>query len=128
MQAVQTISPSAVVTRPAAHAVQAIVPVEDEYLPAGQFVHVVARPSGGLNLPTTQDTHEVWPAVGWEVPPGQSEHAAVPVPSAYWPVGQDVHNAELYTATRTWWQKKQPRKKISKTITKKTLENHTMKT
>jgi hypothetical protein len=95
VQAVQTISPSVVVTKPAAQPVQAVVPVEDEYFPAGQLVHVVARPSGGLNLPTTQDTHEVWPAVGWEVPPGQSEHAAVPVPSANWPVGQDVHDAEL---------------------------------
>jgi hypothetical protein len=95
VHAVQTLNPSDVVTEPAAQPVQAVVPVEEEYLPAGQLEQEVARPSGGLKVPTTHEAQKVWPAVDWAVPPGQSEQAAVPMLAENWPVGQEVHRAEL---------------------------------
>jgi hypothetical protein len=56
-------------------------------------------------VPTTHDGHELWPAEGCAVPPGQSTHVVAPVPAANRPDKHDVHEATLCANTREQAQK-----------------------
>jgi hypothetical protein len=48
-------------------------PVVDEKVPGSHTVHAVTTPPG-LNCPAAHTLHDVWPALPWNRPKGQSSH------------------------------------------------------